>query len=112
MSSPRKAGRTPGRPLQLPKDRPRTADGRGIHDLIVGQCVETQCAPVPTGLVARVAITARGRSTHRVSDCPGLLDGHRHATWRGHDTREPELAPLRSARSKGYAPRERRLPNA
>ncbi|WP_308103982.1 ribonuclease HI [Actinocorallia sp. API 0066] len=92
--------------------RPHTADERCVHDLIVGQCVETQCAPVPKGLVARVYITAGGRSMHRTADCPGLLDGHRHATWRGHDIHDPELTPLRIAQSKGYAPCERCLPNA
>ncbi|GAB2816659.1 hypothetical protein GCM10022221_13410 [Actinocorallia aurea] len=92
--------------------RPHTADERCIHDLIVGQCVETQCTLVPKGLAARVYITAGGRSMHKTADCPGLLDGHRFADWHGHNTHDPELTPLRIAQSKGYAPCERCLPNA
>jgi ribonuclease HI len=89
-----------------------TAEERCLHDMIVGQCGEAQCAPVPPGLAAHVYITAGGKSMHRMPDCPALLDGQRYAERLGQEIHEPVRTPLRVAQTRGYAPCERCFPDA
>ncbi|WP_433186856.1 ribonuclease HI [Actinoallomurus sp. CA-150999] len=90
----------------------RRAEERCIHDMIVGQCGEVQCSPVPRGLTAHVYITAGGRSLHRTPDCPALLDGQRYAERLGQELHDPVRTPLTVAQSRRYAPCERCFPNA
>lgn len=89
-----------------------TSENRCLHDLIIGQCLEAQCAPIPPGLTAYVYTTAGGRSLHRSSDCKSLADGQRYAQSLGQEIHTPVRVPLRVAQSKGYSPCEYCFSNA
>jgi ribonuclease HI len=105
----RRADRSASRKVETAVGEPEydsSSESRCLHDLIVGQCLETQCAPVPPGLAAHVYITAGGRSLHRTTDCWALLEGQRYARRRGQELHDPVRTPLRVAQTKGYSPCE------
>ncbi|MEW2355969.1 hypothetical protein [Spirillospora sp. NPDC029432] len=73
-----------------------------MHELIVGQCGEAQCAPVPPGLAAHVYVTKGGDCFHRTPRCGALLDGQSYAERLGMNVHDPARTALPVAQSQGY----------
>jgi hypothetical protein len=74
-------------------------DERCKHDLPAGQC--TDCAPVPRGLVPRVAVTRGGSVFHRSAACEALNEGQDRARRFGQEIHDVRTVALSAAMAQG-----------
>ncbi|GHC94632.1 hypothetical protein GCM10007079_45290 [Nocardiopsis terrae] len=68
------------------------ADERCLHELLPDQC--GLCKPVPSGLAARVVITAGGSVFHRDTSCEALVEGRNKAFRLGLELHDPVTVPI------------------